>query len=322
MSARARPPRFRRVALLGIGLINGSLALVMRREGLAEEIVACARTEATLATARRLGLADRTTTVPREAVAGADLVVLGTPVGAAGPVAEAMAPGLAAGAIVTDVGSIKADVIRAVVPHLAEPARFVGGHPVAGTEHSGPEAAFDTLFARRHCILTPIEDTDPDAVQTVAAMWRAAGSMVETMTPEHHDRVLAITSHLPHLIAYTIVATVADLEQHLQSEVLRYAAGGFTDFTRIAASDPVMWRDVFLHNREAVLEMLGRFTEDLAALQRAIRWGEGDKLQDLFTRTRTIRRGVIAEGQAYDRHVLNGKVRRGERDEPDAGRDP
>jgi cyclohexadieny/prephenate dehydrogenase len=225
-----------------------------------------------------------------------------------GAVAEAMAPGLDREAIVTDVGSIKAEVIRTVVPHLPEPGRFVAAHPVAGTEHSGPEAAFATLFERRHCILTPIEDTDPQAVRLVAGLWRAAGSMVETMTPEHHDRVLAITSHLPHLIAYTIVATVSDLEQHLQAEVLRYAAGGFTDFTRIAASDPVMWRDVFLHNREAVLEMLGRFTEDLAALQRAIRWGEGDKLQELFTRTRAIRRGVIKEGQAYDRHVLTGEA--------------
>ena len=300
----APAPHFRRVALIGIGLVNGSLALVMRREKLADEIVACARTETTLAKARELGLADRTTTSPLEAVEGADLVVIGTPPGSAGPVASAMAPGLAEQAIVTDVGSIKAPIIRDVVPHLPARSRFVAGHPVAGTEHSGPEAAFDTLFENRHCILTPIEDTDPEVVAVVAGMWRAAGMRVETMTPEHHDRVLAITSHLPHLIAYCIVGTVADLEEHLQSEVLRYAAGGFTDFTRIAGSDPVMWRDVFLHNREAVLEMLGRFTEDLAALQRAIRWGEGDKLQSLFTRTRAVRRGVIAEGQAYDRQAL------------------
>ena len=322
MSPPTDRPHFRRVALIGIGLINGSLALVMRREGLADQIVACAGTEATLDKARALGLADRTTTVPDEAVRGADLVVIGTPVGAYGAVAEAMAPGLAAGTIVTDVGSIKAEVIRAVVPHLPEPRRFVAAHPVAGTEHSGPEAAFASLFEQRHCILTPIEDTDPDAVRGVAGLWQAAGSRVETMTPEHHDRVLAITSHLPHLIAYTIVATVADLEHHLQAEVLRYAAGGFTDFTRIAASDPIMWRDVFLHNREAVLEMLGRFTEDLAALQRAIRWGEGDKLQELFTRTRAIRRGVIAEGQAYDRHVLAEETPKGSADGADAGGDP
>jgi cyclohexadieny/prephenate dehydrogenase len=322
VSAPTDRPHFRRAALIGIGLINGSLALVMRRQGLADEIVACARTEATLDKARALGLADQTTTAPEEAVRGADLVVIGTPVGACGAVAEAMAPGLTAGTIVTDVSSIKAEVIRAVVPHLPEPARFVAAHPVAGTEHSGPEAAFATLFEQRHCILTPIEDTDPEAVRVVAGLWQAAGSRVETMTPEHHDRVLAITSHLPHLIAYTIVATVADLEHHLQAEVLRYAAGGFTDFTRIAASDPIMWRDVFLHNREAVLEMLGRFTEDLAALQRAIRWGEGDKLQDLFTRTRAIRRGVIAEGQAYDRHVLAEEAAKGSADGTDAGGDP
>jgi cyclohexadieny/prephenate dehydrogenase len=321
VSETAEPPRFERVALIGIGLINGSLAINLRRAGLAGEIVACARTETTLEKARALGLADRTTIDPRAAVEGADLIVLGTPPAAAGPVAAAMAPGLGERAIVTDVGSIKAQVIRDVVPHLPVPGRFVAGHPVAGTEHSGPEAAFETLFRGRHCILTPIEDTDPEAIAAVAGMWRAAGMRIDTMTPEHHDRVLAITSHLPHLIAYCIVGTVADLEEHLQTEVLRYAAGGFTDFTRIAGSDPVMWRDVFLNNREAVLEMLGRFTEDLAALQRAIRWGEGDKLQDLFTRTRAIRRGVIAEGQAYDRHVLtSAAAAQGGADDVDQGR--
>jgi cyclohexadieny/prephenate dehydrogenase len=297
-------PTFRRVALIGIGLINGSLALNLRELGMAGELVACARREATRSRAIELGLADEATPDPAEAVRGADLVVIGTPPAAAGAIAEAMASALAPSAIVTDVGSIKAEVIRVVVPHLPERSRFVAGHPVAGTEHSGPDAAFLELFRGRHCILTPIEDTAPDAVAAVGAMWRAIGMQVETMTPEHHDRVLAITSHLPHLIAYTIVGTVADLEEHLQSEVLRYAAGGFTDFTRIAGSDPVMWRDVFLSNREAVLEMLGRFTEDLAALQRAIRWGEGDKLEELFTRTRAIRRGVIQYGQAYDRRVL------------------
>jgi cyclohexadieny/prephenate dehydrogenase len=313
---------FRRAALIGIGLINGSLALNLRAAGLAGEIVACARTEATLEKARALGLADRTTTSPRAAVAGADLVVIGTPPAAAGEVAKAMAPGLARGAVVTDVGSIKARIVRDVIPHLPDPGRFVAGHPVAGTEHSGPEAAFVSLFRGRHCILTPLEETDPDAIAAVSAMWRAAGMTVETMTPEHHDRVLAITSHLPHLIAYTIVGTVADLEEHLQTEVLRYAAGGFTDFTRIAGSDPVMWRDVLLSNREAVLEMLGRFTEDLAALQRAIRWGEGDKLQELFTRTRAIRRGVIAEGQAYDRQALTDAPSQGASDGAAERRDP
>jgi cyclohexadieny/prephenate dehydrogenase len=228
-------------------------------------------------------------------------VVLGTPPGAMGPLAAAMAPGLAPETIITDVGSVKAQVVHDVVPRLPFPKRFVPGHPVAGTEHSGPDAAFDTLFVGRRCVLTPIEDTEPAAVATVRSLWECAGMRVDLMTPEHHDRVLAITSHLPHLLAFTIVGTVADLEEHAKTEVFKYAAGGFTDFTRIAASDPTMWRDVFLNNREAVLEMLGRFTEDLVALQRAIRWSDGDKLFDLFTRTRAIRRGVIQAGQAYVR---------------------
>jgi cyclohexadieny/prephenate dehydrogenase len=291
--------------MIGIGLINGSLAKVLKRDGLADEIVACSRREETLSRARDLGIADRTTTDPAEAVIGADLVVIGTPTGAAGQVAAAMASTLGRQAIITDVGSIKSKVIDEVLPHLPFPGRFVPGHPVAGTENSGPDAAFDTLFAGRHCILTPVAGTDPDALETVRALWRAAGSNVSTMTPDHHDRVLAITSHLPHLIAYTIVGTVADLEEHLQTEVLRYSAGGFTDFTRIAGSDPVMWRDIFLHNKEAVLEMLGRFSEDLSVLQRAIRWDDGETLETLFTRTRDIRRGVIAEGQAFARQIVN-----------------
>ncbi len=292
---------FRRVAMLGIGLINGSLAAVLRREGAAAEIVAWARQEGTRARAVELGLCDRVESDPARAVAGADLVVLGVPPAAVGSVAEAMRPGLPANAIVTDVSSIKAQVVRDVVPHLPAPGLFVPGHPVAGTEHSGPEAAFASLFEQRRCILTPIEDTDPLAVERVRAMWELAGSTVDLMTPEHHDRVLAITSHLPHLIAYTIVGTVADLEDEARTEVFKYAAGGFTDFTRIAASDPTMWRDVLLGNREAVLEMLGRFTEDMVALQRAIRWGEGQTLFELFERTRAIRRGVIQAGQAYER---------------------
>ena len=241
--------------------------------------------------------------IPAEAVIGADLVVIGTPVGAAGAVAETMTSTLDRDAIITDVGSIKAKVIEDVLPHLPFRGRLVPGHPVAGTENSGPDAAFDTLFAGRHCILTPLAETDPDALSKVTALWQAAGCRVATMTPEHHDRVLAITSHLPHLIAYTIVGTVADLEEHQQTEVLRYSAGGFTDFTRIAGSDPVMWRDIFLHNKEAVLEMLGRFSEDLSALQRAIRWNDGETLEALFNRTREIRRGVIAEGQAFQRQA-------------------
>jgi cyclohexadieny/prephenate dehydrogenase len=292
---------FERVAMLGIGLINGSLAAVLRRQGAAGEIVAYARQEQTRTRAVELGLCDRAEADPAAAVAGADLVVLGVPPAAVGAVAAAMRPGLSAEAIVTDVSSIKAQVVRDVVPHLPAPSRFVPGHPVAGTEHSGPDAAFATLFERRRCILTPIEDTDPLAVERVREMWELAGSSVDTMTPEHHDRVLAITSHLPHLIAYTIVGTVADLEDQARTEVFKYAAGGFTDFTRIAASDPVMWRDVLLGNREAVLEMLGRFTEDMVALQRAIRWGNGESLFELFERTRAIRRGVIEAGQAYVR---------------------
>ncbi len=303
------PPEFRRVAMIGIGLINGSLAKVLKRDKLAEEVVACARSEKTLARARELGIADRTTTDPAEAVIGADLVVIGTPTGSAGTVAKAMASTLDRQAIVTDVGSIKAKVIDDVLPHLPFRGRFVPGHPVAGTENSGPDAAFDTLFVGRHCILTPLAETDADALETVTALWQAAGSRVSTMTAEHHDRVLAITSHLPHLIAYTIVGTVADLEDHQQTEVLRYSAGGFTDFTRIAGSDPAMWRDIFLYNKEAVLEMLGRFSEDLSALQRAIRWGDGETLEKLFTRTRDIRRGVVAEGQAFQRRAVSDRER-------------
>lgn len=295
---------FERVALIGIGLINGSLAKVLRREGAASEIVACARREETRARALELGLCDRAVADPAQAVADADLVVLGVPPGAMGPVARAMRPGLDPDAIVTDVGSVKAQIVHDVVPHLPSPPLFVPGHPVAGTEHSGPDAAFDTLFERRRVILTPIEDTDPEAVARVREMWELAGALVDTMTPEHHDRVLAITSHLPHLIAYTIVGTVADLEKQTRSEVFKYAAGGFTDFTRIAASDPTMWRDVFLNNREAVLEMLGRFTEDLVSLQRAIRWGDGDTLFELFSRTRAIRRAVIRAGQAFERQPV------------------
>ena len=296
-AAALKPPKFRRVAMIGIGLINGSLAKVLKRDGLADEIVACARREETLSRARDLGIADRTTTDPAEAVIGADLVVIGTPTGSTGTIARAITSTLNRQAIITDVGSIKAKVIDDVLPHLPFRGRFVPGHPIAGTENSGPDAAFDTLFVNRHCILTPLAETDPDALSTIKALWQAAGSNVSVMTADHHDRVLGITSHLPHLIAFTIVSTVADLEEHLQAEVLRYSAGGFADFTRIAGSDPVMWRDIFLHNKEAVLEMLGRFSEDLSVLQRAIRWDDGDTLEALFTRTRAIRRAVSDRGR-------------------------
>jgi cyclohexadieny/prephenate dehydrogenase len=291
-------PLFRRVAFIGIGLIGSSLARVIRRDRLAAHIAAAARTEATLAKVRELDLADTATASIAEAVAGADLVVIATPLRTYCDVAQAMAPALERGAIVTDVGSVKGSAIADVAPLLPAGVHFVPGHPVAGTEHSGPEAGFDTLFKGRWCILTPEPGTDPAAVERVAELWRRAGSMIEIMEWRHHDQVLAITSHLPHLIAYNIVGTVADLEQETQREVIKFAASGFRDFTRIAASDPVMWRDVFLTNRDEVLHMLQRFSEDLARLQRAIRWGEGDVLQDLFTRTRAIRRGIIDAGQA------------------------
>lgn len=289
---------FARVALIGLGLINSSLARVLRSRAPATEIVGCARTRETLDKAREIGIVDRTALDPAAAVEGADLVVLGTPVGAFGALAARFGPRLAKGTILTDVGSVKEATIAAVAPHVPAGVHLIPGHPVAGTEHSGPEAGFAEVFAGRWCILTPPPQADPAAVERLAALWRTAGMTVELMDAGHHDTVLAITSHLPHLIAYNIVGTVADLEEETKREVIKYAAGGFRDFTRIAASDPVMWRDVFLNNRAAVLEMLGRFTEDLAALQRAIRRGDGERLEALFTRTRAIRRGVIEARQA------------------------
>jgi cyclohexadieny/prephenate dehydrogenase len=289
---------FDRVALIGIGLIGSSLARVLRRDSPATTIVACARRAETLAAVRRLDLADETTDDPARAAEGADLVVIATPLSAYAEIGRRIAPALRRGAILTDVGSVKEAVIRDLQPHVPEGVHLVPGHPVAGTEHSGPEAGFAELFRGRWCILTPPPETAPEAVADVTRMWEQAGMRVVTMSADHHDRVLAVTSHLPHLIAYTIVGTATDLEDSLKSEVIEFSASGFRDFTRIAASDPVMWRDVFLNNREAVLEILQRFTEDLTALQRAIRWGEGDKLQDLFTRTRAIRRSIIEAKQA------------------------
>jgi len=293
-----KKPHFARVGLVGIGLINSSLARVLRREKLASEIVACARRQETLDKALELKLCDSVTTDPAAAAKDADLVVLGTPLSAYGEIAKAVGPALKPGAIVTDVGSVKQAVIRDIAPHIPAGAHFVPGHPVAGTEHSGPASGFAELFHDRWCILTPSAATDPGALATVTALWQAAGMRVVTMDAEHHDLVLAMTSHLPHLIAYTIVGTATDLEDTLKSEVIKFSAGGFRDFTRIAASDPVMWRDIFLNNREAVLELLQRFSEDLTALQRAIRWGEGQKLEDLFTRTRAVRRSIIEAKQA------------------------
>jgi cyclohexadieny/prephenate dehydrogenase len=289
---------FGRVALIGVGLIGSSLARVLRRDALAGEIVACARRHETLDAVRRLDLADRVTSDPAEAAAGADLIVVSTPISAYAEIARRMAGALKAGAIISDVGSVKQAAVRDLQPSLPAGVHLVPGHPVAGTEHSGPAAGFAEIFQDRWCILTPLPGGDPAAVDTVTRLWQAAGMKVVIMDAEHHDKVLAITSHLPHLIAYTIVGTATDLEDTLKSEVIKFSAGGFRDFTRIAASDPVMWRDVFLNNREAVLEMLQRFTEDLTALQRAIRWGEGDKLEELFIRTRAIRRSIIEAKQA------------------------
>ncbi|MCF4166736.1 prephenate/arogenate dehydrogenase family protein [Zavarzinia compransoris] len=290
-------PLFRRVALIGIGLIGSSMALAMRRHGLAGEIVCATRSEKSRAAALRLGLVDAVHEDAASAARGADLVVLATPIGAFARIAAEIGPVVAAGTIVTDVGSVKGMVLRDVGPHLPLNVHLVPGHPVAGTEHSGPESGFAELFENRWCILTPPDDADAAAVDKVEALWAAMGAKVDRMSAQHHDLVLAITSHVPHLIAYNIVGTASDLEAVTQSEVIKYSAGGFRDFTRIAASDPTMWRDIFLNNREAVLEMLGRFVEDLTALQRAIRWGEGDALFDLFTKTRAIRRSIVDAGQ-------------------------
>jgi cyclohexadieny/prephenate dehydrogenase len=288
---------FDRIAFIGIGLIGSSLARVIRRDGLAGHVVACARSEATLKTVQDLALADSVTDNPAEAVENADLVVLCTPVGAYEAIVKIIGPMLKKGAIVTDVGSVKHIVVDVVGPHLAPGVSLVPGHPIAGTENSGPEAGFDTLFEDRWVILTPPAGTSADAIEKVSDLWRRTGSNIEIMDAGHHDQVLAITSHVPHLIAYTIVGTATDLEDVLKSEVIKFAASGFRDFTRIAASDPVMWRDIFLNNRGAVLEMLGRLTEDISALQRAIRDGDGAYMEDKFTRTRAIRRGVVEAGQ-------------------------
>jgi len=289
--------QFERVALIGLGLIGSSLSRVMQREGLAKHISGYARSAATRARAIEIGLVDSIHETAADAVKNADLVILCSPVGSYGAIAQEIGPALKPGAIVTDVGSVKGAVVRDVGPFMPDGVHFIPGHPIAGTEQSGPDSGFAELFANRWCILTPPPGSDPQAVAKLEAFWEACGSHVDVMTPEHHDLVLAITSHLPHLIAYNIVSTAADLEEVTNSEVIKYSAGGFRDFTRIAASDPTMWRDVFLNNKDAVLEMLGRFSEDLSALQRAIRWGDGDALFSLFSRSREIRRGIIAAGQ-------------------------
>ena len=291
-------PLFDRVALIGVGLIGSSLSHAMRRGGLARHIAGHARSERTRVKAVELGLVDSIHPDAASCVRDADLVIICSPVGTYAEIGAAIRGSLKPGAILSDVGSVKQAVIRDLGPNVPDGVHFVPGHPIAGTEHSGPESGFATLFDGRWCILTPPPGTDEKAVEKLVRFWRACGSQVEVMEAGHHDKTLAITSHLPHLIAYTIVGTVADLEEATQSEVIKFSASGFRDFTRIAASDPVMWRDVFLNNREAVLEMLGRFAEDLTALQRAIRWGEGDKLEALFTRTRAVRRSIIEAKQA------------------------
>lgn len=300
---REAGPLFKQITFIGIGLINGSLARDVRRLGLASRLVGVAQRRATLQQALSLGLVDEATTDAAAAVEQADLVVLGVPVGASGAAAHAIAPGLRPSAIVTDVGSVKSSVIDAVTAAI-DPRQFVPGHPVAGTEKSGPSAAIDNLFRDRWCILTPERQTDPQAVALVSELWRRVGSRVTHMDAAHHDRILAVTSHLPHLLAFNVVNTADGLEGVMKAEVLKYAAGGFTDFTRIAASDPVMWRDVFLHNKPAVLEVLGHYIEDLFTLQRAIRWDDVDVLFNRLESARLVRREVVRAGQAYKRIPL------------------
>lgn len=290
-------PLFDRLALIGVGLIGSSIARAAREQGVVREIVATARSEATRKRVAELGIADKVVATSAEAAKGADLVIVCIPVGACGAVAAEIGPHLKAGAVVSDVGSVKGSVVRDMAPHLPAGVQFVPAHPVAGTEYSGPDAGFAELFVNRWCILTPPEGTSPEAVERLAAFWRSFGAKVETMTADHHDLVLAVTSHLPHLIAYTIVGTAFELREVTQNEVLKFSAGGFRDFTRIASSDPTMWRDIFLANKDAVLEMLGRFSEDVSELTRAIRRGDGDALFNIFTERRAIRRSIVALGQ-------------------------
>ncbi len=289
-----------RVALIGMGLIASSMAHAMRRDGLAGQIVGYARSAETRDIAREIGLCDHVTESAAEAAEGADLVVLCVPVGAMETVAREIGPVLKPGATISDVGSVKRTVIDAVGPYVPEGVHFIPAHPLAGTEHSGPRSGFAELFDQRYTIIVPVEGSAPAAVDRLADLWRGMGALVEEMDAEHHDLVLAVTSHTPHLIAYTMVGVADDLRRVTDSEVIKYSAAGFRDFTRIAASDPVMWRDVFLNNKEATLEILGRFTEELFALQRAIRQEDGDHLHAYFTRTRAIRRGIIEAGQDTD----------------------
>lgn len=303
-------PMFEKIALIGVGLIGSSLAHVIRRENLASHVAISTRSTGTLNRARAIGLGDSYHADAGKCVEDADLVIMSVPVGASGAVAKQIAASLSPGAIITDAGSTKGSVVRDVMPYIPDGVHFVPGHPIAGTEQSGPDAGFASLFEGRWCILTPPAKAEPDAIAKLTAFWEACGSKVDTMDAEHHDMVLAIVSHLPHIIAYNIVGTADDLESVTKSEVIKYSASGFRDFTRLAASDPTMWRDVCLANKDAILEMLARFSEDLSALQRAIRWGDGDRLFELFTHTRAIRRSIIEAGQEVDapdfgRHVAD-----------------
>jgi cyclohexadieny/prephenate dehydrogenase len=288
---------FEKVAVLGLGLISSSLCHVMRKNGLAKTISGHAKTEATRTIALEIGLVDTVHASACDAVIDADLVILCTPVGVCGPLTAEIKSHLKSGAILTDVASVKGAIVRECGPHVPNGVHFIPGHPIAGTEQSGPRSGFAELFQDRWCILTPVPGADIAMVAKLESFWKACGSNVDIMTAEHHDMVLAITSHLPHLIAYNTVATAADLESVTNSEVIKYSASGFRDFTRIAASDPTMWRDIFLNNKDAVLEMLGRFSEELSVLQRAVRWGDGETLFNLFSRAREVRRGIIAAGQ-------------------------
>ena len=292
---------YNKVALIGLGLIASSIYWAIKRAGLANHVSGYARSEATRQTARDIGLCDHICDTAQEAVEDADLVVLCVPVGAMGAVAQDIAPVLKKGATLSDVGSVKRDVIEAVSPHISKDIHFIPAHPIAGTEHSGPEAGFATLFDNRWCLIVPIDDSDQKAVKRLCHFWEGLGAKVDQMEADHHDLVLAVTSHAPHLIAYTMVGVADDLRRVTDSEVINYSAAGFRDFTRIAASDPTMWRDVFLSNKTATLEILGRFTEELFMLQRAIRQGDGDHLHSYFTRTRDIRRGIIQAGQDTDK---------------------
>ncbi len=297
---------FDKVTIIGLGLIGSSMARALRNSGIAQTITAADNNLEVCKKVTELDIADEVTSDIRRSVIGADIVVVAVPVGAVANVAEQIGPALKAGAVVTDVGSVKQSVIDALKPHLPDSVHLVPGHPIAGTEHSGPENGFAELFENRWCILTPLPETDIRAVEKVTALWEACKSRIEIMDPQHHDLVLGITSHLPHLIAYTIVGTANQLEDDIKSEVIKFSASGFRDFTRIAASDPTMWRDVFLNNRPAVLEILQRFTEDLTAMQKAIRKGDGKFLYEFFSNTRHIRRQIIDLGQAN--YVARGGV--------------